>query len=84
MRSAMEIIRTLQFAHGLGEDTILRLMADYVESRCNLEDFEDYMLDRAEPEVDEEDQEEHTIPTEANNPHKEYSHEICNHTALHT
>jgi hypothetical protein len=33
--------------------------------------------------VDEEIQEEHTNLTEAKQPHKEYNHEICNHSTMH-
>lgn len=33
--------------------------------------------------VDEEAHQEHNDLTEANNPHKEYEHEICNHSTLH-
>jgi hypothetical protein len=55
--SPIAVIRTLQADYGLGEDTILAVMADYVAARCDPEDFENYMLDRAVPDDDDDDPE---------------------------
>jgi len=45
--SAIQIIRSLQVDYGLGDDTILVCFADFVDKWCDMETFENFMLDRA-------------------------------------
>ena len=50
--SAIRVVRSLQCDYGIGDDTIIAIMVDYIDHRCDMEDFENYMLDRADPEED--------------------------------
>ncbi len=48
--NGIEIIRTLQADYGLGDDTVLALLAQYIDAHCDPESVFEFLLDRADPE----------------------------------
>ncbi len=54
--SAIDVIRTLQEDYAQSADTILAVMIDYIDARCHVEDFSEFMLNNLVPEDDEDDE----------------------------
>lgn len=60
MAKAIQVIRSLQVDYGAEDNAILAAIVDYIDTHCDHEDFENFMLDWVSPDYDPAEDDEHT------------------------